>query len=33
MADVKAWLSLNIYIFNEKKIEIIVFHPSEFGFG
>ncbi len=29
LADVKAWLSLNFLIFNEKKTEIIVFSPSE----
>ncbi len=30
LADVKAWLSLNFLIFNEKKTEIIVFRLSEF---
>ncbi len=30
LADVKAWLSLNLFIFNETKTEMIVFRPSEF---
>lgn len=31
LVDVKAWLSFNFLIFNEKKTEIIVFSPSEFS--
>lgn len=29
LTDVKAWLSLNFLNFNESKMEIIVFGPSD----